>query len=111
MSLAELRSQHFSQALAAADGAAAPGLVPEEAAPTLRQRALALTEHPVALAAALALTCLAVLLVVRPPFALTFEHDQRKPWRGRSRVCWIAVLATTAIVVGAVSAVPQLPSL
>jgi len=47
---------------------------------------------------ALAGATLATLLIVRPAFVLKFEQDQKRPWRGCTRISWVSVLATLAIV-------------
>jgi phosphatidylglycerophosphate synthase len=56
-------------------------------------------------ATALAATC--ILLVVLPPFVLTFEYDAHRPWRSSSRVVWFSVaisaLLTLIVAVGLTS--------
>jgi hypothetical protein len=37
-----------------------------------------------------------LVLCLRPPFALTFHVDRRRPWQARSSICWWAV-ATVAV--------------
>jgi hypothetical protein len=46
----------------------------------------------------LASATLATLLIVRPAFVLKFEQDQKRPWRGCTRISWVSVLATVLIV-------------
>ena len=41
---------------------------------------------------------LATLLIVRPAFVLKFEQDQKRPWRGCTRISWESVLTTLLIV-------------
>lgn len=41
---------------------------------------------------------LAMLLIIRPAFVLKFEQDQRRPWRGCTRLSWISVTTTLLLV-------------
>ena len=104
---ADLREQQFLSALAAADASSR-----EYAGVPLRDRladvVATLDDSPGLLSVTLALSCVALLLVVRPPFVLNFEHDLRRPWRGRASLCWTSVCAVTALLVGGVAAVPLL---
>lgn len=42
--------------------------------------------------------CLATLLIVRPAFVLKFEQDQKRPWRGCTRISWVSVGLTLLVV-------------
>lgn len=48
---------------------------------------------------ALAVASVLVLLLLRPPFVMAFEYDQRRPWRGGVQVSWLSVICVTAMVV------------
>jgi len=45
----------------------------------------------------LATAVLCTLLLVRPPFVLKFEQDQRRPWRGCTRISWFSVAVTVGL--------------
>jgi len=47
----------------------------------------AVSETPL-LIVLLATAVLCTLLIVRPPFVLKFEQDQRRPWRGCTTISW-----------------------
>ena len=49
---------------------------------------------------------LAMLLILRPPFVLHFEHDARRPWKGSMRLSWFAVFLTVLCVVGIGAGLP-----
>jgi len=96
--LEDRRSCAFSRVIAATTEDAEVEAVQ---APVLQQfRAVcrrALSETPLTIAV-LALATLAVLLVVRPPFVLRFEQDQRRPWRGTTSLSWSSVAVTVFLV-------------
>jgi NhaP-type Na+/H+ and K+/H+ antiporter len=48
-----------------------------------------------------------VLLVLRPPFVLTFTYDSERPWNTRCEISWTSILAAVSMVV-AVSLVQPL---
>jgi hypothetical protein len=33
-----------------------------------------------------------ILLLIRPPFVMSFEYDRTRPWKGRSCVSWPSVI-------------------
>ena len=78
-----------------------------EAEPEVRQPAVieqvkqacqkAVSETPV-LMTLLSAAVLCTLLLVRPPFVLKFEQDQRRPWRGCTRISWLSVAITVLLV-------------
>jgi len=93
------RSGEFARALAAAELTAPPQ---EPAAPPVLQQLRGacrrvVSEGPVTVLA-LALAALALLLLLRPPFVLKFEQDQRRPWRGCTRLSWSSVAVAVALV-------------
>lgn len=95
--LEDRRNAEFARALATADVA-----IPEpEATPVAQQLRRAcrrvVSEGPVTILA-LALTALALLLLLRPAFVLKFEQDQRRPWRGCTRISWSSVAVAVALV-------------
>ena len=60
---------------------------------------------------ALCLVCtsvlaLAILVVVRPPFVLHFEHDARRPWKGTMRLSWFALFLAVICVVAISAGLP-----
>ena len=89
----ELRARLFSQAV-------------EQALSTARREENWLRDAQEAVLASRASCALAVaalatllLLLLRPPFALRFEHDSRRPWRGSARVAWSSVAVAAAVTV------------
>lgn len=48
---------------------------------------------------ALAVASAVLLLAVRPPFVVSFEYDQKHPWKGSQSVSWVGVVVTTLLVV------------
>ena len=75
---------------------------PAPPAPPLWQRVTtgcsAVTQHAALMLLLLAVGTVLLLLVLRPPFVLTFEYDQRRPWRGGVHVSWLGVSCVTAFV-------------
>jgi hypothetical protein len=49
-----------------------------------------------------------ILLVLRPPFALRFQHDARRPWKAYTAVSWTSVLLTAALAAAAAAWLPPL---
>jgi len=95
--LEDRRSNAFAKVLASADVD-----VEETTKDTVMQQVrdvckMAVSEGPVA-ATMIALATLLILLLVRPPFVLKFEQDQRRPWRGCTRISWSSVGVTVALV-------------
>jgi hypothetical protein len=86
---------------AAASAAAAPRL-PVSAT----QCARACCKSVPASLAAVALLALCILLIVRPPFVMLYDHDSDRPWRGTLRVSWTAVLVTVLLTTAAAAALP-----
>lgn len=88
-------SDEFARALATA--------VPEEAPPPLWHRVAsgcaAASQNRALLLLALAVATVLLLLLLRPPFVMTFEYDQRCPWRGGVHVSWLSITCVTAITV------------
>ena len=50
---------------------------------------------------------LALLLVLRPPFVLSFTYDVERPWNSQCSVCWTSVLAVSAMASAACVALPM----
>lgn len=50
----------------------------------------------------------AILLITRPPFALRFEYDSRRPWKGTMRISWRAITITVLLVAAAAAGAPLL---
>ena len=38
-----------------------------------------------------------LLLLLRPPFVLSFEHDRDRPWRSKQSLSWTSLLACTLL--------------
>ena len=57
----------------------------------------AVSETPI-LISLLSATALITLLLIRPPFVLKFEQDQRRPWRGCTRISWFSIAITVLVV-------------
>ena len=55
-----------------------------------------------------AVLALAILLLVRPPFVLLFEHDKTRPWRGKVRVSWMAVFVVLLVTLLIATGLPLL---
>jgi hypothetical protein len=49
-----------------------------------------------------------ILLILRPPFVLTFTYDAERPWNTRCEVCWTSIIAATSLVVAVSLAQPLL---
>lgn len=88
------RENAFCQVLASADAEAQrPAIMG-----SLKQACYkAVSETPLLLIS-LAVASLCVLLLVRPAFVLKFEQDQRRPWRGCTRVSWCSVVVAVLLV-------------
>ena len=56
----------------------------------------------------LTVMCASILLLLRPPFVLHFELDERKPWKSHLRISWLSVASVTAIVVCLAAIIPYL---
>jgi hypothetical protein len=95
----DLKTQQFAQVLSA---------VPVGVPVVIRcQRLLDSVAQSAALRALLVgLGALFVLLLVRPPFMLSFEYDKTRPWKGRSHVSWLSVMAVVTLAAAAAAAVP-----
>ena len=92
--LEDLRSEEFSRAIAGGYAVPIDLTAPPPVAP-LRDR---LCGSPAATLIALGASSLCLLLLLRPPFILKFEYDQRRPWRGCSKVSWVSVIVVTLVV-------------
>ena len=53
-----------------------------------------------------ALLSVCILLIVRPPFVMLYDHDADRPWRGTLRVSWTAVFVAMLITTAASAALP-----
>ena len=53
-----------------------------------------------------AVAALAIVLVIRPPFVLLFEHDSRRPWRGKMQISWFSTLVAVLVTLVAAAAIP-----
>ena len=49
-----------------------------------------------------------VLLVLRPPFVLLFNHDAQRPWRGCMQICWFSVLVVVVVTLAAAAGLPAM---
>ncbi len=67
-----------------------------------------LSESPTLRAVAGSVVVVALLLIVRPPFILSFHFDSKRPWRASCRVSWIAVIFVTLIAAAAVAVAPKI---
>jgi len=47
----------------------------------------------------LAVATVLLLILLRPPFVMAFEYDQRRPWRGGSHVSWLSITCVTSVVI------------
>ena len=54
---------------------------------------------------------LAILLILRPPFVLTFERDARQPWRGVVRFSWFSMFVALLMTLTVASGLPLLVGL
>jgi hypothetical protein len=93
--LDDRRGNAFSQVLASIDAAEAqqPAVIG-----SFKQAChKAVSETPLLLIS-LAVAALCLLLLVRPAFVLKFEQDQRRPWRGCTRVSWCSVVVAVLLV-------------
>lgn len=95
--LEDRRENAFCQVLASVEAAEAQAQQPALMG-TLKQAChKAVSETPLLLVS-LAAAALCVLLLVRPAFVLKFEQDQRRPWRGCTRVSWSSVVVAVLLV-------------
>lgn len=53
-----------------------------------------------------ALLVATILVIVRPPFVLTFSTDSRRPWRGSMNLCWFSVFVVVMVMLIAVAGLP-----
>ena len=95
----DLKTQQFAQVLSA---------VPQSVPATVRcQRFVgSVSQSPALRALFVGLGALFILLLVRPPFVLSFEYDKTRPWKGRSHISWLSVLAVVALAAGAAALIP-----
>ena len=89
------RGNAFCQVLASVDAAEAqqPAIVG-----SLKQACYKAASETPLLIISLTASVLCVLLLVRPAFILKFEQDQRRPWRGCTRISWYSVFSTLMLV-------------
>lgn len=87
----DLRARRFSQAV---EQALTSAQRDESWVRDAKEAILASRATSVLLVAVLAAL---LLLVIRPPFVMRFEHDRRRPWRGSAHVAWRSVLATASL--------------
>jgi hypothetical protein len=52
-------------------------------------------------------TTLAALLVIRPPFIMSYRSDGHRPWRASATVSWPAVGLTVLAMAAAAAALPS----
>ena len=93
--LEDRRANAFCQVLASVDAAEAqqPAIMG-----SFKQAChKAVSETPLLLIS-LAVAALCILLLVRPAFVLKFEQDQRRPWRGCTRISWCSVVVAVLLV-------------
>jgi len=95
----DLKTQQFAQVLSA---------VPPSAPATVRCRLFvdSVAQSPALRALFVGLGALFILLLVRPPFVLSFEYDKTRPWKGRSYLSWLSVSAVAALAAGAAALIP-----
>lgn len=56
------------------------------------------------------LLAIVLIIVLRPPFALVYEHDSRYPWRGKLSISWFSVLVAALITVAVAAGIPLVSS-
>ena len=98
---AELRAQQFATAMQSADP---PVAFPERA----RAWAWGFSGSIWARGSSAGFLALAILLVLRPPFVLSFHYDSRRPWRASTQMCWFALTLTALLVAAAAALLPLL---
>lgn len=64
----------------------------------LREACSYLTSQTSLLIFSLVSSCFLLLLIVRPAFILKFEQDQKRPWRGCTRISWTSVAMSLCAV-------------
>jgi hypothetical protein len=47
-----------------------------------------------------------ILMVLKPPFVMSFQYDERRPWKAVSSISWISVITTLAVLVLTAVVVP-----
>lgn len=107
MGTPDLRTVHFQSVLRAAEVETAH---PGGRLGALKETGEWLGKNPPLTAVLCGAVCLAILLVVRPPFVLTFEYDQDKPWKGKMSICWVSVLIVSLAASALVVLLPALAS-
>jgi len=89
----DLRAEEFARALGESHEE------PLSAAAQLHQACVHVAGKPVLALLALATATAALLLALRPPFAVSIEHDQKRPWKSSQRVSWVSVVVVTLLAV------------
>lgn len=94
--------------LAAAEHVPQPAPIASESLLSFGRRCC--ESQPVVLSAT-AVLALCVLLVMRPPFVLTFERDARQPWRGVVRLSWFSLLVAVLLTLTVATGLPLLAAM
>lgn len=97
----DLKTRQFAQVLSAV-----PASIP--AAVQYRRFMGTVSQNALLRALLVGAAVVFVLLLVRPPFVMSFEHDKTRPWRGCSKISWLSVFAVTLLAAGAAALVPWL---
>lgn len=95
----DLKTQQFAQVLSAVPAG-------EPAVLRCRRFVYSATRHPALRALFIGLGGIFLILLIRPPFVLSFEYDKTRPWKACSRISWISVLIVAFLVAGAAAVVP-----
>jgi hypothetical protein len=95
----DLKTQQFAQVLSAVPTGVPVGL-------RCRRFVGSLVQSPLLRALFVGLGALFILLLVRPPFVLSFEYDKTRPWKGRSYLSWLSVFAVALLAAAAAAGVP-----
>ena len=96
----DLKTQQFAQVLSAVPTANIPAGI------QCRRFLVTTSKNPALRALFVGIGSLFILLLVRPPFVLSFEYDKTRPWRGCSRLSWLSVVLVTTIMAAIAALVP-----
>lgn len=96
---ADLKTKQFAQVLSTV-----PSGVP--VATQCKQLVFSVSHNPVLRGLVVGLGSLFLLLLIRPPFVLSFEYDKTRPWKGRSCLSWVSMFAVATLAAAAAVIIP-----
>ena len=67
---------------------------------------LACVNSPIWTLVACALVAVVIILIMRPPFVMIFEHNFKQPWRSTLKFSWFSTCVTVLLVVAVAAGLP-----